>query len=401
MRRRDFLTGAAASSMLLPSAAEAMLGSRRAALLGTASYPLIVNQGLLSNATFQAAIAGAKAGTQRPFLVEGDSIPSGYGSSSVSTRYRYSGFPVRFASLLAAGGVKASAQGFFSNGNLHSTGSAVQYDDRVTINTDYSQGVQSLGGKFMFANNAAASWTFTPKDTAGNAINCDSFDIYYYTFSGGGTLSYSIDGGAATNFSTNVSPFQSLKKLSVTGLSLATHTITIAWVSGQAYFVGLDAFDSTATGFKFINGAINGGVLQDFTPNTNGYDAMKVATTLAPVLALICIGANAWNAGEAISTFRTNLQTLATEFSSVCPLILISDIPSNPSTKAALSTQKLYVDEMIACARTNGLLMFNEWQAFGGLSANFDSRWFDAIHASATGAQQMAQDMATPFLAVA
>jgi hypothetical protein len=37
MRRREFLAGAAASSVLLPSAAEAMLGTRRVALLGGAS----------------------------------------------------------------------------------------------------------------------------------------------------------------------------------------------------------------------------------------------------------------------------------------------------------------------------------------------------------------------------
>jgi hypothetical protein len=38
MRRREFLAGAAASSVLLPSAAEAMLGTRRVALLGRVRY---------------------------------------------------------------------------------------------------------------------------------------------------------------------------------------------------------------------------------------------------------------------------------------------------------------------------------------------------------------------------
>jgi lysophospholipase L1-like esterase len=370
--------------------------------LGTQNSPLIVNQSLLFSSAYQTPIQAAKAGTQTPVLVLGNSIPFGYKGASTNGQVRYNGWANRLSALLAAAGVRSSAQGWLGNGNLHSTGAATVYDDRQTNGAPaWGNGVSSLGGTTMSAS-AAATWSFVPKNQDGSSFNCDSFDLYYLRFSGGGTLGVAFDGGAVTNVSTN--GLTAVIKRAFTGLSLAGHTQTISWVSNNPsgmFFMGADAFDSSTVGFKFINGAISGGVFQDFNRNTNYYDAVNAAIVVAPSIIFCMIGANYWNAAASVATFQSELATFISLYSAIGQVVLISDVPSNPATRAALSAQKLYVDVMIAAARQNNLLMFNEWQAFGGLSANFDSRWTDDVHPSATGHQQIAQDIATPFLAAA
>lgn len=372
--------------------------------LGRAQGPLIVNGQLLSSSAFQNVFTAAKAGTQKPVLVMGDSLSFSYASGSTPARYRYNAVQNKLSDILATGGIRSSANGWLGNGGLHSTGTALQYDDRqVNGSPAWSNGVASLGGLIMFANNTAATWVFTPKNEDGTLFQCDRLDFYYYQFSGAGHLTYTVDAG--TPVDVNCNGGNAPKKIAITGLTLGTHTLTVTWVSGQVYFMGGDAFNSSLVGLKFINSGINGGLISDFTANAHGYDPLYVAANgVVPSLAFMLIGANYWlNGAGFLSTFQSNLAALISGYASICPLILVSDIPTDPSLNplATFSVQQSYVNAMISAANSNNLVMFNEWQSFGGASANFDSRWnaTDHIHGSASGYQQIAQDIATPILA--
>jgi len=352
-------------------------------LLGI-KFSAVVNPTALQSDAMQTLLAKGRAGEETPVLVLGDSIPFGFGSRTTDGLMRMNGVGPQFARALSGIGVKASAQGFIGNGLLHgATTESALYDTRIAGATPWRSGVDSLGGRTFFAQFSVPDPlpSFTPSEPV------TTIEIYWRRAAGGGTFSWAIDGGAATNVSTNGTA--GLQKTTISGLTLGSHTVALASVSGDVRIYGFDGFDSSKVGLKFINSANNGGVLSDYTANTNDYDPRRVITDLAPSATIIGIGANHWNASLSLATFQADLQTLITHCQAFGPVMLISDPGTDPVASGygvSLVTQKTYVDAMAALAISNDCVMFDVWTLFGGLTNTFGARYLaDGIHPSQMG----------------
>jgi hypothetical protein len=94
----------------------------------------------------------------------------------------------------------------------------------------------------------------------GGAPTCDNIEVYYITGPAttldGGTFSYAVDGGAATNVST-LAGSAGIGRVTLTPTH-GPHNLTLAWVSGNVRIVGVAFWDSTINGFLPLHVAQGG-----------------------------------------------------------------------------------------------------------------------------------------------
>jgi lysophospholipase L1-like esterase len=137
-------------------------------------------------------------------------------------------------------------------------------------------------------------------------------DFQYVKYGGGGTFSYSIDGGAATNVATaNGSTVNATTVAAARGLAAGTHTLTLLYVSGGGCFL---------TGANAYNGDESAGIGSAVAAWPGSNSAYWSAETtwpssvpwIAPALVTICLGANDFDNASYVTsmTFKANIQTI-------------------------------------------------------------------------------------------
>lgn len=264
----------------------------------------------------------------------GDSITEGYYSNgSSATNIIIKSYPTQLASILTTHGITSISQNVFGGSLSNKTTS----DPRLTLGGTwtYLSNPYTLGGAF-FTNAASGSgnMSFTP------SINVDTFNIYYATSPGFGTFGAQINSGSVTSQSQNSA--QNMAKLTVTA-TLSANTLNLTWVSGGAvYIVGIEAYNSAIPSVQIDNigwaGATS--ILWNGNGITPGLDNLPNAIpTLLPDLTILCLGANDWNTGVTLAQFNTNMQGIITAAASVGDVILMSSVPSNPSSTVPYATQ--------------------------------------------------------------
>lgn len=138
-----------------------------------------------------------------------------------------------------------------------------------------------------------------------------SVDLMYVKTSGGGTFSYQIDGGAATNVSVNAGPPTTYgNKTRVAIPDTGSHTIQINWVSGSVFFEGFMAYNGDETkGIRLWDSSHHGYKLNNFSGDLQSVEwqfSMPATTSLVTVGLFL----NDWNAGITSAQATTWLNNL-------------------------------------------------------------------------------------------
>ena len=220
-------------------------------LAGAKTFPVasIVNPKGLRRAA--AALARAEYGIARITCI-GDSLTLGtYSNDSsipVDSVADAQGYVGRLRTMLARR-YSATAAGFMPANDERNTKvgtGTVSASIGFCVATVRTNNVETLGGALPLP--AAATISFpVPACTNIEILYMDSNTSSSAGSVGGntGTFSYAVDGGGATTTVVdNVNPIN-YKKITVTGLSNATHTLLLTGVTGTCYIIGVKYYGDT------------------------------------------------------------------------------------------------------------------------------------------------------------
>lgn len=196
-------------------------------------------------------------------------------------------------------------------------------------------------GAVNMATTATASMTFT-----GTAV-----DVFYTKQSGGGTFSVSIDGGAATNINTsNASEVNGVAQR-FGSLSVGSHTIALAVISGTSMVEGVMVYNGDETkGIRVWDGGRSGITSAGYTSNTKYLGAV---TTIQPSLVVIFLGINDYRTGTSIANTGSQLVTIATATRAACtiPPTVLLVAPYLPIVGAGTLPFLRYYDQVYIAAQ--------------------------------------------------
>lgn len=176
------------------------------------------------------------------------------------------GYVGRLRALLAAQ-CSASPAGYIAANDkrctISGTGSVTSSIGPL-IHTVRTTNTTSLGGTLPLPSGATISFP-VPRATTIEILYCDSNTNTAAGAVGAntGTFSYAVDGGGATTTTAdNVNPI-SYKRITVSGLSDATHTLLLTGVSGTCYIAGIRYYG--ASGVVVSRLGLSGGTSLDLT----------------------------------------------------------------------------------------------------------------------------------------
>lgn len=186
----------------------------------------------------------------------------------------------------------------------------------------------TLGPKGQFVQLSGAGQSITY-----NLVG-DSADIMWTQVPFGGTFSYSIDGGAAVNVSTNGGGILDGMLTHIVLGANGAHTLTLAWVSGSANIDGVVEYASDYTrGLQVHDAAHYGWQTSNWVSVTAGGAASpaRAINQLSPSAIIITLGVNDQFAGVPPATVQANLTTIISQLRAVAtapyPAIVLNMLP--------------------------------------------------------------------------
>jgi len=344
---------------------------------------------------FGEALTNAIAGTgQARTLYVGDSIMEGEGASSTLNRATAK----LMAGIRAKYGIAGSSPGMigcFHNINLPESvnwKNPLSASSGITPNAWFS--TQAKRGADFNAAGYFAQWT----------VVCDSFDVVHLQGTGdGGSLSISVDGGAATVINTSTGTFLCSRRTHINiGGAPASHTIKVTITAGGAAVDGIVPYvgDYTA-GLTWWDCADYGDTSNNFMDSGNPVQPLLNLDDFAPHLIVDnIVGTSDYNNGSITpTTTAANLTSRLNAYNALptTPTVLLVatyQINSQLTTpNAAGFTMQQYFD---AC-KTAGLAKGAKWLDLNVVYPTFaqQSGWLasDNGHPSNTGHQKIADAM--------
>lgn len=342
---------------------------------------------------WRSALAQLKAGANKIINLNfiGDSITegglSGGGAASGSTPSSYlnNGYVGRVRSALAS---KYGDQGtgYISVYYPHSS-------PFWTFGSGWSQSSYGTTGysQFTSTNGATASYTFTGT----------GFVLLTVQTSSAGSLSVSIDGGAATIYNLNNATTNYCYPITISGLTNGSHTISITTqlTTGQfSWILGGYPTNANTAGIRVNNCARWGTIAQD-----SGQASSSVIAEIdywTPTLTVIALTANDFAAQTSLANYQLYLQSIINHALSYGDCILMS-IGMRSDVLSPTISQASYIQTMQNLALQNNCVYLDMWDRWGG-SASYAQSFLnfygsgEKVHPNDYGHQ----DIATAILNV-
>lgn len=283
----------------------------------------------------------------------GDSISSGYKATALGKRWSAvlrDTLRTRFPQI-ATGGV-----GYIS-ANPNAGSSTTFSDNPVAVSGGAFQS-QNFGldtaGRTMTGAGHTITVTFTGT----------GMDFTHAVFSGGGTFSWAVDGGSATNINTNGTTDFTTVSRAIRGLTAGSHTVVFSWVSGgTVYWTGAAAYNGDETkGIRSWSMAVPG-VTSGFWWNTGKNQWWDlIGDLVSPDLVTIELGPNDYGGVSplAVATYKSNLQSIISKVKAnvtgYVPSFVLLPVPALTPQGATLAPWSDYVAAMydIAAADADG-----------------------------------------------
>lgn len=228
-------------------------------------------------------------------------LSSSSGESSGATawdRGYYQVFRDRLRARHATSGV-TGGRGFLPAYLNHSSHAAP-----LTASSGTVDATQHLGYGLKSANLANGTHSVTGTFTGTGA------DIVYSQYSGGGSFTYTVDGGAATTVNTASATLDRFKRVSITGLANASHTVTVTWAAGGSVFIrGMCVYNGDEDkGIHFYNGGKAGVTADTYASNLAQWQ--YAVTAVQPNLVILDLGRNEENAQLGSAFMRSRIQAV-------------------------------------------------------------------------------------------
>lgn len=318
------------------------------------------------------------------------STPDGTGDLAVGA------YPARLAQYMTSSVLPAQRDSFMGDpqpGN----------DSRISVGSWVeNSGVPSTGGPSFNATAATGGpLTFTPTDSV------DTFELWYIGVSVGGTFSYSIDSGSATNVNT-ASGVTGVIPITIAAGSLGSHTLKLTWVSGNDFVVGAESYNSAISSVRVTNAGWPGSRSGDWTNNGAPYNTLSAVQTQAPDLIILDLGINDWGPvfGEPVSAFQANMQTLITAWLPTSDIVIVTPNPTAVAAGTPAATQQQYVAAMHALAVSNNIPIIDNFARWGSYELKNPAPFLfystatgnDGLHPNGNGYSDAAQSIASQLL---
>jgi lysophospholipase L1-like esterase len=334
----------------------------------------------------------------------GDSITEGQGANTADRRWLArlrDNLRTRFQTTGLSGG----GRGFLGAANS----GEVSFTWPATI-TGSPAVASTLGPKSQFLQLNASG------QSVSYALTGDSADIMWTQVPFGGTFSWAVDGGAATNVSTNGGGIVDGRLTHISLGSSGAHTLTLTWVSGSSNIDGVIEFNGDYTsGIQVHDAGHYGWQTSNWTSVTaNGAAGPAAAiAALSPSVIIISLGVNDQFGGVLPQTYATNLATIISQLRAVLPAplpsIVLNMYPPRTGQSGYAYSWSQYVDAAwsVAGSDTGGpggtsavsVMDFTAGSRMPGADSDVFSLWpvGDLVHPSNKGHSFIA-DQLTSFL---
>lgn len=209
--------------------------------------------------------------------------------------------------------------------------------------------------------------------TASITFTGTGFKLLWTQLSGGGTFKYRVDGGSYTNVSTNATPTLSGRQTTVTGLSRASHTVDIAYVSGTPNVEGIFVMDGNESSGVHVWEAGHGGYTTTDYLDVSNPHWIDCIGAIQPALVTLMMGINDYSDlnphHNSPTAFKANLATIIANIRAQCTvtpsILLIASYQAKVPTHTYLWSD--YVTAMADLVTSDGNLAYLDLvSAFGG-----------------------------------
>jgi lysophospholipase L1-like esterase len=385
MRRRDFVTGAAALACAqLSKKANALTPAQIAALRCSGQLPSGFYNFTGSNLpNWAAALTAQQRGISNAIIgCLGDSTVAGQGAASneLASNAKSLSWPTQLANLVPNGSW-SSVWG--DNNILASAGNLHNFDARLSRSSwviDSTRASGTLCGGFFHGHSSASSHSFTPTN------RIDTLEVWYARSLGNGCFTIDVDGGSPLETIDCAGPDAFLK--ATTTCPLGFHTINLQRTATQAndiYLTALRAYNSAIKEVSVYNlGGCRWGS-GHFVVNQYPWNTLPAIAAISPNLVIFQAGIiNDWDDAIPLSTVTSNMMAVVNALRSVnCDVILMSGAPSQAGVYASYPTQAAYVANMKSLAYATNVPFIDIWELFGRTWNS--SAMYDSLHPNQIG----------------
>lgn len=245
------------------------------------------------------------------------------------------------------------------------------------------------------------------------SLNGDSCDIMWQQVAFGGTFSYQVDGNAAVNVSTNGGSTLDGKITHVSLGAAGAHTLTLAWVSGNANVDGVAEYNGDFSAGIHVHDAGHFGWQTSswLSPLTAAGGPSFAIAALSPAVVVITLGVNDQFSNVAPATYQANLQSIISDIkvrlTAPFPSFVLLMMPprQGQGTYTYAWSQYISAANAVAAADSSGIAgasvvsVCDASQRMPGADADVYGFWHagDLVHPSNKGHDYIA-DFLTTFL---
>lgn len=328
------------------------------------------------------ALANVLTGTgDAKILFIGDSTTAGlFGDGSDAASAAYRAYPARLVALLNARGIPAAM-------GLAVPAAVGQTDNRWAGGTGWTQaGSFGFGLTDWTANAPAGALVFTPGAAAGSY---DSFDVYYMSAPGRGTLTMTATGGTPVVVNLAVAGNGILHSTVVAASAGTSNAVTMTSTGGLSEIVGVEPFLSTAKKVRVGNAGSGGRTTNQWALPTGAYYGTAAIAAYAPNLSITSLGINDAGASVVAATVSANMQTIITAEKISGDAVILTMPPSSALSGAQYPAfEATYQPIFKALSVSNNIPIVDYWTRLGGVyQAAFMS---GVLHPNAAGYFDMA-----------
>jgi lysophospholipase L1-like esterase len=240
-----------------------------------------------------------------------------------------------------------------------------------TITQDVTRGL-GLRGVIM---TSVASQTYT--------VTGRWAHLFYLTYPGYGSFTYSVDGGAATTVSTDAAENNGAN-VSIDMGNDNQHTITVSWAAGQVRFFGVRQWAQDAQ-IHVYDGGHAGAVTSQFADQAS-YGHWQQVAAMGADLIVISLGLNDYFQKGA-GAFQSELTAAVTNAKSSAPTasILLAAAPTPQGGTAHSDPWSTFVSIMQTVATAEGTAFTDYGQRIGTHDADTLGLFFDFTHLNRFG----------------
>ena len=241
-------------------------------------------------------------------------------------------------------------------------------------------------------SSASSSDIATPAKKTLTAAGTD-FVIHYYQQPGGGSFTYSVDGGTATTVNTAAASL-TYATVTIPGLALGSHaialTVTVAGTAGVT-LCGIDVQTNTA-GVRLHKLGAPGQQASQWAAAITQANFTASLQALNPCAVHILFGTNEMNANTTPAAFTANLGALVASIRAALPTVdIVLATPGDNGLTGTSYAMSDYATAMQAAATANNTGFINNYLNIGPYAAaNANGLYLNSAHLNLGGGQVLA-----------